>query len=426
MMEEKPLALLPVCGKTFVEHWLEQLAIMGAKEIRILAADRPEQIRAFVGDGARWGMRITVVPEMRELSVEQARTKYQIEADGEWLPRPSDIILAESLPGLEKFSPFASYAAWFQTLAAFLERRMFPNYIGLHEVQPNVWVGRRARIASTAIIQGPCWIGANAWIGEQARVGPGAVIEDGAFVDARAVVDSSVVAPDTYVGCGTELRKSFASGSTLINWTTNGVVVVPERFLLCHLDGPHAIRTLGTWMTRLAALVVLMLTLPFATSIALRSWLLGQSAFRLRKAVRPSSSTSATARAVLYYELLNTTRWWRRWPQLWNVLQGDFSWVGNRPLTAIQAGRLITDFERLWLAAPIGLVSLADREGCVDTFDEETRAHSSYYAVQANRRLKISIVRRALAAAVFAPPHAGRRDVFPVSLSESVIKQGQV
>ena len=426
LMEEKPLALLPVFGKTLLEHWLEQLAILGAKDVRILAADRPEQVRAYVGDGARWGLRITVVPEMREFSVEEARAKYQRDGEGEWLAQPSDVILADRLPGLEKFSPFASYAAFFQTLAAIFERRVFPDYIGLRELQPNVWVGRRARIAATAVIQGPCWIGANAWVGEHARLGPNTVIEDGAFVDGRAVVESSIVGPATYLGRGTEVRKSFAFGGTLINWSTNAVVLVPERFLLCRLDSPHALRVMGAGLARLAALLLLTVTLPFATAIALRSWLVGQSAFRLRKAIRPGNCSNAPSRAVLYYELLTASRWWRRWPQLWNVFQGDFCWVGNRPLTAIQAGRLTSEFERLWLSVPIGLVSLADAEDCVDIFDEDARAHSSYYAVQANRRLKVSILQQALTGMLFAPPSSGRDDIFPVSLRGSIIKEGQL
>src|SRR6185503_6344668 len=202
LLEDKPLALLPAFGKTFIEHWLEQLAIMGARQVTILAADRPEQIRQYIGDGARWGMHVEIVPEMRELSPDEARAKY-VTGDGAWLPRPNDVFVADHLPGLEKFPPFASYAAWYQALQGVLERRIFPNYIGLHEVRPNVWVGRRARIAETAVIQAPCWIGAGAWIGENARLGPGTIVEDRAFVDAHAEIVSSVVSSATYVGPGT-------------------------------------------------------------------------------------------------------------------------------------------------------------------------------------------------------------------------------
>jgi hypothetical protein len=60
-----------------------------------------------------------------------------------------------------------------------------------------------------------------------------------------------------------------------------------------------------------------------------------------------------------------------------------------------QAARLTNDFERLWLKRRTGLVSLADVETRREKFSDETRAHSSYYAVQANRRLDCRIMARA-------------------------------
>ena len=57
LAETVPLALLPMLGKPLLECWLEYLALLGAREISILADDRPEEIRGFVGDGARWGLR---------------------------------------------------------------------------------------------------------------------------------------------------------------------------------------------------------------------------------------------------------------------------------------------------------------------------------------------------------------------------------
>jgi hypothetical protein len=427
MMEERPLALLSVVGKSFLEHWLEELAVMGATDVLISAADRPEQIRACVGDGARWGLRVQVVPELRELSADEARAKYQAgwSCDVDWLSRPDDFIMADHLPGLAKYPAFESYAGWFRALAALLDRRRFQNYIGLREIRPNVWAGRHTRVADTAVIQPPCWIGANAWVGRHASIGPMCVIEDGAAVDSHASVEASVVGPATYVGPGTDLRNSLALGRTLINWATNAAMVVPERFLLCELARPRAGRGLALLVSRLMALIVLALTLPAASFIALRSWLAGQPAFRLRKAVRPGGAAFPT-RAVFYYELLSANRFWRRWPQLWNVFHGDFAWFGNRPLTAMQAGRLTTDFERLWLSAPIGLVSLADAEGCVDSFEEEARAHASFYAAQSDWRLKLSILRRVAALAFLAPSATRREESYPMPLADRVVKHGQL
>src|SRR5206468_11323241 len=88
-------------------------------------------------------------------------------------------------------------------------------------------------------------------------------------------------------------------------------------------------------------------------------------------------------------------------PQLWNIARGQFTWVGNRPLSPADAAALANEFERLWLAAPIGLVSLADALGCPQAFSDEARAHASYYAVKANWRLDCSIFLRALIVLLF-------------------------
>ena len=95
---------------------------------------------------------------------------------------------------------------------------------------------------------------------------------------------------------------------------------------------------------------------------------------------------------VLYHELAHGPAWLRAWPQLWSIVRGQFAWVGNRPLSPGQVADLTNDFERLWLAAPIGLFSMAQAEGAIDAL--ETRAWASLYALQANWRLDLSILAR--------------------------------
>ena len=63
-------------------------------------------------------------------------------------------------------------------------------------------------------------------------------------------------------------------------------------------------------------------------------------------------------------------------------------------MTRSQAAQLETEFEQLWLAAPIGLFSLADTFGGVDDFDDDARAHASFYAVRASGELDRKILRQ--------------------------------
>ena len=71
-----PVVALPVFGHGLVEHWLDHLSRRGAKQVRVLAPDRPHLVRSVVGDGSRWGIQAEVLPERAELSPQEAFEKY--------------------------------------------------------------------------------------------------------------------------------------------------------------------------------------------------------------------------------------------------------------------------------------------------------------------------------------------------------------
>src|SRR6266850_2700123 len=93
-----PLITWPILGKSLVEYWLEHLVALGAKEVSLLASDRPDQVRSHVGDGARWGLCLDVTSETRELTVNEARRKYRHHCTEQWLPHPNDVVSLECLP----------------------------------------------------------------------------------------------------------------------------------------------------------------------------------------------------------------------------------------------------------------------------------------------------------------------------------------
>jgi hypothetical protein len=402
LAEVAPLANLPILGETLVEYWLEHLAGLRAKEVQVLAADRPEQVRAQIGDGARWGLHVEVLPETRELTVDEARAKYRRGASSNWLAEPNDVILVDRLPDLPRHALFDTYAHWFAASFAWLSHTASPLRVGTHEIQPGVWAGLRTHIDPTARLHAPCWLGQNVWIGPEAVIGPAAVLEDRVFVEGGANISHSLVGTETFVGGMTALQESIAWGRTVVNWRTGSAVEVADPFLLCGLHHERSGFKRSNWITRLAALGLLVLGFPAAACVMCRSKRRGQPAMRRKVAFRPHArATSAYGQRLVYYELASINRWLRRWPQLWNVMRGDFTWIGNRPLSPPDAEALRNEFERLWLAAPIGLISLADAVGCPQAFNDEARAHAAFYAVKANRRLDCSIFVGALAASLF-------------------------
>ncbi len=382
--EFTPLVNLSILGNPFIHHWLEYLAVCGIKNVTVLAADRPEQIRAEVGDGSRWGVQVEIIPESHELTLEEARQK---------LGGSDDIILIDHLPGLPTEKLFASYVAFYSTVHRWIEKNSHLMQIGLKEIRPGIWAGLHSQISPRATLTAPCWIGENVLINADAEVGPMTILERGVVVESGATITHAWIGKETFVGNFTQVNNSLAFGNTLVNFMNASVVIITDPFLLCALQDREISVSAGNLFGRCVALIVLALTSPFALVTMLKARFLGHRTFRQRRAIA-SHSTPQQYPTFIYYEFSSANGWWKRWPQLWSIVCGEFTWVGNRPLTTFQAGQLANEFERLWLAAPIGLISKGDSEGCSDLSSDEAHAHASFYAAQANWRLDLMILFR--------------------------------
>jgi hypothetical protein len=385
-----PLALLPVLGPSLLSHWLTDLADRGIKEVTLLATDRPDEIRAAVGRGEKWGLQIEVLAEVRELSVAEARLRFSLE----------NVFLADRLPMLPDAPLFESYAGFFAALQHWLP--LAHNHrIGAREIAPGVWAGMRSKIDLTAELIPPCWLGENVWVRARAKVGPNALVEDSTLVDDDAEVVQSWIGPRTYVGALTQLRNSFAWANGLLNHASGAFTEIVDGFLLGDLRGSHGFTRSSPWYGRLAALLAIIVSSPLVALAALKNARSRQPLFTPKRAVIPTAvAANTTWREMDYRELNGLGRVGRRWPQLWNIVRGEFTWVGNRPVTREQARRLQTEFEQLWLAAPVGLFSLADALNCHEEVGDEARAHAGYYAVNPDPHKDWWILQRMLFSAI--------------------------
>jgi len=262
-----PLSNVPILGKTLVEYWLDHLASLGACEAVILSCDRPHLVRSLIDEGTRWGMKVEVIPERWELSITEARAKYIHGSPEGWMVEPNDSVLMDHLPGLRRHPLFDSYAGWFEAVQAFMWRAGTPDRIGVREIRPGIWVGLRSRISSKARLQAPCWIGRNVWVGDGAVIGPSTILDDEVFVEERAEISHSIVGPQTFVGEFTEVRNSFAWGSTLLNWARGCCTQIPDRYLLCALADHRTEIKAGGFFKRAAALLMLLVTWPVGFAV---------------------------------------------------------------------------------------------------------------------------------------------------------------
>lgn len=242
-----PLAAVPLLGESLVEYWLSYLALADVKQVRILADDRPEQISKLAGDGARWGIKVEVTSETRELTLGQAQIKYAREFPA---TAQNTVALLDHFPAAPQFPLFTSHADLFAALTQWMPKAKTIDRVGVREVQPGIWLGLHAQVSPDAQLRAPCWIGQHVYIGAGALVGPGSVIEDRSFIEAGAEIVHSVIGPDTFVGRLATLQKSFAWGSTLVNWETDSVTQVPDAFLLCGLKRAPQAKTSEKFLHR--------------------------------------------------------------------------------------------------------------------------------------------------------------------------------
>jgi NDP-sugar pyrophosphorylase family protein len=235
---EAPLAAASALGQGVVEYWMSHVACAGAKDVVLLAQDRPADIRKIVGNGSRWGVAAEVIAEPRELTPEDAAEKYGASA---WV--------MDRFPGVAGYPLFTSYKQWFRALEAWMPRARTPHRVGVRELFPGVWAGLHGHISREARLCAPCWIGDHVYVGPGAVVGPGAILENGAFIEPMAQITSSVIGPATFVGQYVQIENSLAWGDTQLNWQTGLQNKVSDAFLLCSLrprrSGHKAVPLLG-------------------------------------------------------------------------------------------------------------------------------------------------------------------------------------
>ncbi|MFN0078815.1 MAG: sugar transferase [Prosthecobacter sp.] len=386
----QPLALLPVLGRTLLDLWLEHLATTGEKHVTILAADRPEEIRHAIEQGDQHGLAISVIPVKQEPAADAARAQFITGDQAAWHPL---IITLDTLPNSPSQPLWAGGATLFDTLLRQLRDVDDDTRLTMREIAPAVHVSTRARIAMTARIDGPAWIGPDVVVADHAQILAGSIIESAACIDHHACVSGSWIGPDTYVGAMTEVSHSFAWGKGLDNWLTGSQVEITDEFLLSSLQPQSGAEVRCGWLTRLFALLLMLITAPLALLCAAWSCLKGSSIFSSRQVVRlPAPDDDYFDSTITLHALNHAPGLFARWPELWHVVCGALHLVGNRPLCPVRATLLKDEFERLWLHAPAGVFTLADVMHDDIDDSESAFAHSASYAMKPSLRLDLRIL----------------------------------
>ncbi len=383
----KPLALMPVLGRNLIVLHLQALAAKDAKDVLILASDRPELIREAVGNGAAWGLNIEVLATRGELTAEEATMQYAGRS-------VCQVIVVDSIPGVDG-SLWHSYEGTFTKLAELMNEPVHAESLTMKEMGTNIWISTKARIAEGASITGPAWIGPHARIAKGANIGPRTVIEGHAFVDEHVALSDTWVGPSTYIGPAMDIESSFVWGQSITNWRDGALLEVADEFVLNDLSQSAPRRACVSWAERFAALFVMILTSPIVSVAMMCSWMQNLEATQERRVILPPlPRVNAFTRTHSLRQLNLKHLLLRRWPELWQVVRGYMALVGNRPLSLKEATSLRGEMGQLWLSVPAGVLSLADSEGEARGDVTASIAHAAYFATHRSLRLKLQVIAR--------------------------------
>ena len=98
LTHDRPKSLLPVAGRPLVEHLLVDLASLGVKEAVIVVGHGQERLRAFLGDGTAWGMKLQYVVQANQLGPGHAlHQALPITGGKEVVALPADLWLSAAV-----------------------------------------------------------------------------------------------------------------------------------------------------------------------------------------------------------------------------------------------------------------------------------------------------------------------------------------
>lgn len=250
-------------------------------------------------------------------------------------------------------------------------------------VEPGVWISRAATIHPTAKIRAPVFIGEECQIKAFAQVGPNAIIENNSVIDRQSIVENSLICQRSYIGEGLEIRNCIIDKNELMNLTLETQVMIENDFILAELKTPsfhqYVLRSLGKYF----AFFLILLLSPFfgwfyLTRYVHRYPVLALPASHLRlhwktfdllyfgkKPQTPLSHPPSGIFASL--------------PKLINILNGELHFTGVRPRTIEEVEKLPADWQRIYLNANAGLITLAMVEQGPNPSPDNLYASEAYY-----------------------------------------------
>lgn len=367
LLEDRPFALLPVGNRPLIENLVSVLAEVGVGEIQICNQRETARLAAVLGDGSRWGVRLTVT---QAEDLEQAWAEVGSHADGlntvialrmdlrisardlgaacaqlaaagtpgcgqllglGGSPLPGfvfgpghaaggepmmlDVAGADTIDGLESY--------WLANLRAM--RRHAARHHPERRFGTATFVDAEAVVSASAELEDRCLIGARARIGPRVRIGTDSVIGMDVYLGEGCEIEQTVVLPGTVLGPHLRLRRKIVDGHWMIDVPSGVITHVDDPLIIGRIDNRNERGLTSAIAERAAGAFALAAVALPVIALAAGRWLRGRRAFE-RQVLRVASDRGLDG-ALLYRQvpvvnLVAGRDDWARLPWLMQVLRG--------------------------------------------------------------------------------------------------------
>ncbi len=281
--------------------------------------------------------------------------------------------LADYQSGLRTYLLSSQAEAPQQGLATFMQYASLDG----NRIAPGIWVGQNNLIHPSARFAPAIKIGDHCRIGRDVELGPDVVIGSNIIIDDDATIRESIILDNTYVGKLVNIENRIVNANRVVDIASGQSVSVTDKFLLDRTYQTDIDSGLKRFTDLFVTVILVFVLLPLFGLLSLLVVLVSGRVFRrsARQKFQPGMGDQDRDAPVACFNLLQFElckkdgrqtrlgRWLERWdlhrlPELINVLRGDLSLIGVKPLSIDEAAMLTEDWQFKRYECPPGFSGL--------------------------------------------------------------------
>lgn len=279
------------------------------------------------------------------------------------------------------------------------------------QISHGIWVGRNSLIHPTVNLESPVSIGDNTIIGPNVELGPNSIIGANVVIDSDASIRDSVVLDGTYVGHLMNIESRIVYKRLVVDLTTAQSIEIPDQLLIGETFNAISDSSLRRIADLIFAWICIFFSFPLLISLSILSYLFTGRIFEWVPALgtrkKPNGQNSLGPEYsfnLLHFPINNADKestWfgrqikrleWHRLPELWNVINGDMSMVGVKPLSPTDRYLLNEPWQKSRNVCFPGFTGLWYTELSHKADLEDILITDAYYAAIRHWRRDVSII----------------------------------